>query len=80
MASASAAAAIGLLRRRSWAVPAGIAAGSATIFLGLMDVTFDVEQGLYSPMSAAVVSEIAINVFCLVAGPSLIVWFWRRRA
>jgi hypothetical protein len=79
MAGASAVAAIGLARRRAWAIPAGIAAGSALIFLGLLDVTFDVEQGLYSPMSAAVASEIAINVFCLVVGPWLIVWFWRRR-
>ena len=44
MASAALAAAIGLARRRAWAIPAGIAAGSALVFLGLMDVLYDLEH------------------------------------
>ena len=43
MASAATAAAIGLVRRRPWAVLAGIAAGSALVFLGLLDVLFNLE-------------------------------------
>jgi hypothetical protein len=77
MAACAAAAAIGLARRRAWAVPAGIAAGSALVYLGMMDVTFDVEQGLYGERSGAMAVEIVINVFCLGAGPFLIAWFWR---
>jgi hypothetical protein len=79
MAAAAAAAALGLVRRRPWALAAGIAAGSALVFLGLMDVLFDVERGIYTRASAAVAAEVTINVFCLGVGPFLIVWFWRQR-
>ena len=79
MAAAATAAAVGLARRRAWAVPAGIAAGSALVFLGLMDVLFDVEQGLYGTRSPAMAVEAVINVFCLTAGPFFVVWFWRYR-
>jgi hypothetical protein len=75
MAACAAAAALGLVRGRAWAAPAGIAAGSALVYLGLMDVAFDVEQGLYAQRSGAMAVEIVINVFCLSVGPFLIGWF-----
>lgn len=79
MAACATAAAVGLARRRPWAVAAGIAAGSALVFLGLLDVTFNVEQGLYATRSGAIAAEAVINVFCLTVGPFVIRWFWRRR-
>jgi hypothetical protein len=60
-------------------VPAGIAAGSALVFLGLLDVLFDLEQGLYARHSAAMAVESVINVFCLLVGPFLMRYFWRHR-
>jgi hypothetical protein len=66
-------------RARPWAAPAGVAAGSALVFLGLMDVTFDLEQSVYAERSLAVAAEVAINVWCLAVGPVLIAWFARRR-
>ena len=80
MASAAIAAAIGLVRRRPWAVLAGIAAGSALVFLGLLDVLFNLEQGLYARPSAAMAVEAVINLFCLAAGPFCMAYFWRHRA
>ncbi len=77
MAACCAAAAVGLARGRPWAAVAGIAGGSALVFLGLMDVLFDVEQGVYAEGSAAVAAEIVINAYCLTVGPILIAWFWR---
>jgi len=79
MAFAAAAAALGLARRRSWAVPFGIAAGSALVFLGLMDVLFDLQHRIYTRPSGAMVVEVMINVFCLTVGPFLMVWFWHHR-
>ncbi|HUE29818.1 MAG TPA: hypothetical protein VMR79_03035 [Verrucomicrobiae bacterium] len=79
MASAAITAAIGLVRRRPWAVLAGVATGSALIFLGLLDVLFNLEQGLYARPSAAMAVEAVINLFCLTAGPFLVVYFWRQR-
>ena len=80
MAGAAIAAGIGLVRRRPWAVLAGIAAGSALVFLGLLDVLFNLEQGLYARPSAAMAVETVINLFCLAAGPFFVVYFWRHRA
>jgi len=79
MASAAIAAATGLVRRRPWAVLAGIAAGSALVFLGLLDVLFNLEQGLYTRPSAAMAVETVINLFCLAVGPFFLVYFWRNR-
>jgi len=79
MAACAAAAATGLVRRRPWAVAAGIAAGSALVFLGLLDVLFDVEQGLYARRSGAMAVETVINVFCLTVGPLVSAWCWRYR-
>src|SRR5262249_27041752 len=69
MATCALAAGVGLALRRRWAVLAGIAAGSALVFLGLIDTTFDAEQGLYGRRSAAMAVEAVINVFCLTVGP-----------
>ena len=79
MATASLSAAVGLARRRPWTALAGIATGSALVFLGLLDVLFDVEQGLYVAPSGAMAVETIINVFCLAAGPFFLVYFWRYR-
>jgi len=79
MATAALSAAVGIARRRPWAARAGIATGSALVFLGLLDVLFNVEQGLYAAASGAMAVETIINVFCLAAGPFFLVYFWRYR-
>jgi hypothetical protein len=79
MATWAVIAAAGLARRRPWAVLAGIATSSALVFLGLMDVTFNVEHGLYATRSGAMAAETVINVFCLAVGPFCLWWFWRYR-
>jgi hypothetical protein len=80
MATCALAAGVGLALRRRWAVVVGIAAGSALVFLGLIDTTFNAEQGLYGRRSAAMAVEAVINVFCLTVGPFAVWWFWRYRA
>ena len=80
MAACAAAAAVGLARRRPWGVLAGVAAGSAIVFLGLLDVLFNLEHGLYRVRSGAMAAEIVINVFCLGIGPFFLWYFWRYRA
>ena len=61
------------------AVPFGIAAGSAMVFLGCMDVLFNLEHGKYAAMTPAMAVETAINVGCLVFGPLTMVRLWRAR-
>ena len=68
-----------LWRRRPRAVLFAIAAGSAYVFLGLMDVLFNLEHGIYARPSGAMAVEAVINVFCLTVGPFLLAYFWRQR-
>jgi len=80
-AAAAILAALGLLRRRPEAVLFGIATGSAYTFLGLMDVLYNLEHGMYALHTAEMAYETLINVVCLTLGPAtmLCVWRWRRR-
>lgn len=74
---------VGLLRRKPWGVLFTLLAGSASIFLGLMDVLFDLENRIYTYYFALapgeVSTEIAINMLTLVLGPVLIWYVWTRR-
>lgn len=82
MALCMTAAGIGLLTNRPWASPAGLLAGSALIFLTAMDVTFNVENGLY-PLAAtndAMKAEVAINLATGVLGAVMILACWPRRS
>jgi len=59
-----------------------LAGGSSSIYLGLMDVLFDLENGIYlAPKGdwGAVGTEVAINVYSLGVG-AWALWFgWRHR-
>ncbi len=69
----------GLRRRRPWAVLYGVAAGSAFIYLGLMDTLYNLEHGMYAHLSPEMAAEIAINVTCFTFGPLLMRYVWRHR-
>lgn len=74
---------IGLLIRKSWGVLFALLAGSASIFLGLMDVLYDSLNGIYGRLFSAagtdVAVEITINILTLTLG-SIIIWYvWTRR-
>jgi hypothetical protein len=74
---------IGLLTRKSWGVLFALLAGSASIFLGLMDVLYDLINGIYgrisSPAGTDVAVEITINILTLILGPVIIWYIWTRR-
>jgi len=80
MVAAGLGAIVGLLRRRASALLWILAAGAISIYLGLLDVLFDLENGIYgSPDRAGVCVEIAINVLTLAFGSVIMIWAWRRR-
>jgi hypothetical protein len=79
LAAASIACAEGLRRRRGWAVLYGSAAGSAFIYLGLMDTLYSLEHGMYLHLTAEIFAEIVIEVTCFVFGPFLMWYVWRQR-
>jgi hypothetical protein len=59
-----------------------LAGGSASIYLGLMDVLFDLENGIYrAPMGdwGAVVTEVLINLYSLGVGAWALCFGWVHR-
>ena len=79
MAACALAGAIGLARRRPWGLLFGLLAASSQMFLALMDVLFNLNEGNYSIASGAMTFEILINVVLLVGAPWLITWLWWNR-
>jgi hypothetical protein len=69
-----------LVRRRPSTLLWCIAAGTNSVYLGLLDVLFDLENGIYtSPDGGAVAVEVVINVLTLSMGAVVILWAWRQR-
>ncbi len=68
-----------LLRGKLAAVPWGIAAGSAMLYLGGMDVLFNLEHGKYADHGPEMLLELAINAACLGFGPFTMLRLWGRR-
>lgn len=56
----------------------GIMAGSGLIFLGLLDVSFNLQNGRYAIEALDAALNIFINSVCLVFGPLLVRHSWRR--
>jgi uncharacterized membrane protein (DUF2068 family) len=79
MAACSLLGAIGLWSQRAWGLLFGLLAGSAQVFLACMDVLFNLNEGNYAIASAAMTTEILINVGLLVGAPLLIAFLWRQR-
>ncbi|HWP07702.1 MAG TPA: hypothetical protein VNN72_18250 [Polyangiaceae bacterium] len=73
-------AAVTLVKRQASTLIWSTAAGSTSIFLGLLDVLFDLENGIYrSPDTGAVAVEIVINVLTIALGVVVVAWAWSQR-
>jgi hypothetical protein len=80
MAGCGVAAIAALVRRRASSLLWLTAAGATSIYLGLLDVLFDLENGIYrSPDTGGVVVEVLINVLTLAFGAVVMIWAWRMR-
>ena len=69
-----------LWKQRPAAVPLGIAAGSANVFLALMDLLFDLRRGNLRESTPEMQIEKAIIGASLVFGPLTMVRLWRARS
>jgi hypothetical protein len=65
---------------KPWAARFGLLAGSALLYLAAMDITFDVENGLYAlaARSDPTKFEIVINVWSLALGVATVLLSWRQ--
>lgn len=61
---------------RRWGYLAGIMAGSALIFLGLLDISFNLQNARYSIGLIDAAMNVLINSVCVIFGPLLIRFCW----
>jgi hypothetical protein len=73
---------IGLWRGSRYGALFGLMAGSALIYLAGMDITFNIEHGLYAmlPRSGAMITEAWINASSLGLGVATLAMCWSRAA
>jgi hypothetical protein len=70
--------AIGLWRGRPTGLLFGLVSGGALVFLGLIDLLFFLENGLYLPMNAEAAIELLIHLWAMGFGLFTIVIIWSR--
>ncbi|MBN1811131.1 MAG: hypothetical protein JXA14_04775 [Anaerolineae bacterium] len=70
--------AIGLWRRRPAGLLFGLVSGGALVFLGLIDLLFFMENGLYLPMDAEVAIELLIHLWATGLGLFAIATIWKH--
>src|SRR5436305_8125332 len=70
----------GFVLRRSFAAPFGLMAGSALLYLAAMDITFDVENGMYvlARTNDAMKLEAFINITTVLLGVVTLALSWAK--
>ncbi len=68
-----------LARNRDRGFFFGIAAGSALIFLALMDILYSLENGKYWPMNADRATMAVLNAWTLSLGAGALKYLWKER-
>jgi hypothetical protein len=80
LAICAALAGVGLWLDRSWAARFALMAGAMFLYLAAMDITFNVENGMYALAAAsdAMKFEIFINASSIILGVWSLIVSWRR--
>ncbi len=71
---------VGLWRRRAWGAAWAWVAAGALVFLGLMDILFFIQNGLYWPLTPEVALEAGIHLWVTGFGLAALWLVWRHRA
>jgi hypothetical protein len=73
---------IGLWSAEAWGAKLGLLAGSALIYLAAMDITFDIENGMYAMAASndAMKFEVFINATSLILGVWAIAASWNPKS
>jgi hypothetical protein len=79
LATASLVGVIGLIKMRDWGFLFGLLAGGAAIFLGLMDLLYDLQHNMFTPLTAEALTELLIVILLLTLSPLQISILWKNR-
>jgi hypothetical protein len=71
--------ALGLMRMRPWGFLCMLLAGGSGVFLGLMDLLYDLQHAVFTRITSASVIELVIVIFLLTFSPLVILLTWRQR-
>ncbi|MFX1381638.1 MAG: hypothetical protein ACFFBP_04270 [Promethearchaeota archaeon] len=69
-------AAIGVLTSQRFGIFFSIVSGSSLIFLGLIDITYCVQNGGYTTKLFDTILNLVINITCMILGPLFIIYGW----
>jgi hypothetical protein len=69
-------AAIGLLIDEIFGLFFTIISGSALIFLGLLDISFNIQNGGFKGSASDVIMNLFINLICVIFGPLFLWYAW----
>ena len=66
--------AFGLITGKGYWVFYSIAAGSAILFLLLLDFSFNIQQGTYKRITSDNILEISVNILCIISAPLFMIY------
>ena len=70
---------LGLWRMRDWGFLFSLLCGGGGIFLALMDLLYDLQHGMFVPLTSEAGTELIIVVLTLSLAPLSIYLLWRHR-
>lgn len=70
---------IGLLRKKSYGRLFSLIGGASLVFLGLLDISFNTQHGIYLLGLGEAALNLLINLMCLGVGVFLILTVWKYR-
>ncbi len=79
IAAAALTGAAGLWQMRDWGLLFTLLASGAGIFLGLVDLLYDLEHGMYAPLTGAAALELLIVAGLLILCPVSVYLAWQGR-
>ena len=68
--------AIGLIMKEKFGIFFSIAGGSVLVFLGLLDISHNLQYGGYRGEKFEVILNLVVNLFCTILGPIFIIYGW----
>lgn len=71
--------AIGLSKMRPWGFLSSLLGSGGLIFLGLMDLLYDIEHKMFAPLNAESTMELVIVILTFVLGSIIVTLLWKHR-
>lgn len=70
---------IGLWQMRDWGFFSMLLGGGGAFFLGLEDLLYDLQHGMFVPFTGAAAIELAIVLVIMALGPAMTLLLWKQR-